>query len=42
LHYAAEHADEIPQNVSDGVFALPALFSAGALKKVTHWLKENW
>ena len=42
LHYAAEHGDEIPVFNEASGFNLPMLFSGDALKKVTHWLKENW
>lgn len=42
LHYAAEHADEIPLAQQSHGFALPGPFRAQLLQKVTHWLKENW
>jgi cell division protein FtsA len=42
LHYAAEHADEIPVTARAQGFSLPVPFSSELLQKVTHWLKENW
>jgi cell division protein FtsA len=42
LHYAAEHADEIPVTQQSHGFALPGPFRTQLLQKVTHWLKENW
>jgi cell division protein FtsA len=42
LHYAAEHADEIPASPKGYGFALPMQFGGDFLHKVTHWLKENW
>lgn len=42
LHYAAEHAEEIPAAPQGYGFALPVPFAGELLTKVTHWLKENW
>lgn len=42
LHYAAEHADEIPRAHQPYGFSLGMPFSGGILEKVTLWLKENW
>ncbi|MEZ0226976.1 MAG: cell division protein FtsA [Alphaproteobacteria bacterium] len=42
LHYAAEHAEEIPTAPQGYGFALPVPFAGELLHKVTHWLKENW
>jgi len=42
LHYAAEHAQEIPVFARTGGFSLPVPFPGQWMQKVTHWLKENW
>jgi cell division protein FtsA len=42
LHYAAEHAEEIPVIETGHHFALNVPFTGDLVKKVTHWLKENW
>ncbi len=42
LHYAAEHAAEIPILGRVGQFSLPGPFKTVWMQKVTHWLKENW
>ncbi len=42
LHYAAEHAEEIPRAQQNYGFNLSMGFSGNVLQKVTHWLKENW
>lgn len=42
LHYAAEHAHEIPHLQTGHGFSLPGYLSGNMLQKVTHWLKENW
>lgn len=42
LHYAAEHAEEIPAAPRGYGFALPLPVGGDLLHKVTHWLKENW
>lgn len=42
LHYAAEHAEEIPVARQPYNFSLPVPFAGELLHKVTHWLKENW
>ncbi len=42
LHYAAEHADEIPHAQQNYGFSLSVPFSGNLLQKVTLWLKENW
>ena len=42
LHYAAERADEMPQQAPGYSFALPGYFNGNLVQKVTHWLKENW
>ncbi len=42
LHYAAEHADEIPVAPQAYGFSLPVPFAGELITKVTHWLKENW
>jgi cell division protein FtsA len=42
LHYAAEHAEEIPVAPQGYGFNLPVPFAGELLTKVTHWLKENW
>lgn len=42
LHYAAEHADEIPRAAQNYGFNLSVPFSGSLLQKVTLWLKENW
>jgi cell division protein FtsA len=42
LHYAAEHADEIPVFPQERGFAFNVPFKGVLLQKVTHWLKENW
>ena len=42
LHYAAEHAEEIPVAAQGYGFGLPVPFAGELLHKVTHWLKENW
>lgn len=42
LHYAAEHAEEMPQQAPQYSFALPGYFNGNLVQKVTHWLKENW
>ena len=46
LHYAAEHADEMPTANAGRNFVLPTIFSSpipgNLVQKVTLWLKENW
>ncbi|MDE1152954.1 MAG: cell division protein FtsA [Micavibrio sp.] len=42
LHYAAEHAEEIPKAAPNYAFQLPINFNGNLLQKVTTWLKENW
>jgi cell division protein FtsA len=42
LHYAADHAEEIPAAPQGYGFSLPVPFAGELLHKVTHWLKENW
>lgn len=42
LHYAAEHAHEMPRASQGYGFGIGMPFSGGLLQKVTLWLKENW
>ncbi|HYD18971.1 MAG TPA: cell division protein FtsA [Patescibacteria group bacterium] len=42
LHYAAEHAEEIPRVQQNYGFNFSIGASGNVLQKVTHWLKENW
>lgn len=42
LHYAAEHADEIPRAPQGYGFNIGVPFNGSILQKVTSWLKENW
>lgn len=42
LIYAAEHTNEMPITHRENTFSFPMPFDSDVLKKVTHWLKENW
>lgn len=42
LHYAAEHAQEIPPVARTSGFSLATPFPTEWMQKITYWLKENW